>query len=384
MAYSAILNPFQGKLQLVDGGVLVESDPLSLHLVNESNDVTGGTFDLTTTGIATVGELDVTAPNTSLTIKEVNYAGIAKFPVISPTDSLGRSYAIQEGGLYLLAKDTYIPQVYLAGDDFANATVISTDPTSATLLGTMVFNARNQGDTSYFSYPVYIFNGNGLTYGWIDFTGETLTNAPINMKQNYFYDSLDTYANSYGILIGDIDKTVTGATTAYSIKTGLGRISFGDSVQVAGNFVKYNNIATVSNGIPSELATVDLTAQSAAKSATTIYTPTASGMFRISIALQVTTAATTSSVLGGATGVTITYTEPNGSVAQSIKPLLTDQAGAVVVPATGNIGNATTTQSQGSAIIYAKTGVAIQYAIGYTSVGLTTMKFAAHLKVEAL
>jgi hypothetical protein len=32
MAYEAILNPFTGKLQLVDGGVLAESDPLSLHL----------------------------------------------------------------------------------------------------------------------------------------------------------------------------------------------------------------------------------------------------------------------------------------------------------------------------------------------------------------
>lgn len=154
--------------------------------------------------------------------------------------------------------------------------------------------------------------------------------------------------------------------------------------QLLGKVVNYNSIAAVSNGVPAEYATVDLTAQAAAISATTLYTPAASGMFRISIVLQVTRAATTSSVLGGATGVTITYTEPDGSVAQSIKPLLTSEAGAVIVPATGNIGNATTTQSQGSCVIYAKTGVAIQYAIGYTSVGATTMQYSVHLKCEAL
>ena len=153
-------------------------------------------------------------------------------------------------------------------------------------------------------------------------------------------------------------------------------------VDLVNKITKYNNITTVSNGVPSELATADLTGQTAAKAATTLYTPTASGMFRISIVLQVTTAGTTS-VLGGGTGVTITYTEPDGSVAQTIKPLLVDQAGAVVVPAAGNAGNTTATQSQGSCIINAKTGVAIQYAIGYTSTG-TAMQYAAHLKVEAM
>lgn len=129
---------------------------------------------------------------------------------------------------------------------------------------------------------------------------------------------------------------------------------------------------------------VDSLTQAAAIGATTLFTPSASGMFRISIVLQVTRAATTSSVLGGGTGVTITYTEPDGSVAQSIKPLLMDQAGVGVVPATGNILNTTATQSQGSCVIYAKTGVAIQYAIGYTSVGATTMQFSAHLKIESI
>lgn len=190
---------------------------------------------------------------------------------------------------------------------------------------------------------------------------------------------------------GDTDANLF-FSDASTDRVGIGTASPSDTFSVAAKFdvstngvvTKYNNITTVSNGVPSEYATVDLTAQTAAKTATTIYTPTASGMFRISIALQVTTAATSSSALGGTTGVVITYTEPDGSVAQSIVPLLTSEAGAVVVPATGNTGNATTTQSQGSAVIYAKTGIAIQYAIGYTSSGATPMAYSAHLKVEAL
>lgn len=149
-------------------------------------------------------------------------------------------------------------------------------------------------------------------------------------------------------------------------------------------FTKYNNITLVNSGIASEVAKVDLAAQSAAIGATTLFTPTTDGKYRVSIYLQVTRAATTSSVLGGATGVTITYTDGDGVVAQSIKPLLVDQAGAVIVPATGNVGNTTTTNSQGSCFINVRKSVAIQYAIGYTSVGATTMQYAVHIVLEAM
>lgn len=149
----------------------------------------------------------------------------------------------------------------------------------------------------------------------------------------------------------------------------------------SGIVTKYNNIATVSNGVPSELATVDLTAQGAAVGSTTIYTPAATGMFRVSIYLQVTRAATTSSVLGGATGVVVTYNDGDGNVAQSDTAALATTAGAIAIT---SAGNTTATNLTGSMVIYARTGVAIQYAIGYTSVGLTSMQYAAHLKIEAL
>lgn len=200
----------------------------------------------------------------------------------------------------------------------------------------------------------------------------------------------------------EIDDVTTG-TTKIAIRqkgtTGHNRLqadtSFaqdsapGAAIDVAGKLfiantgliTKYNNITTVSGGVPSELATVDLTGQTAAKAATTIYTPAATGLFRLSIYLQVTTAATTSSILGGATGVVITFNDGDGNVAQTNTAALATTAGAIAVTAAGNT---TATNLEGTMVIYARTGVAIQYAIGYTSVGVTAMQYAAHLKVEAL
>lgn len=129
------------------------------------------------------------------------------------------------------------------------------------------------------------------------------------------------------------------------------------------------------------LASVDLTAQSAAITATTLYTPTTTGMYRISVYLQVTTAASTSSVLGGATGVVITYNDGDGNVAQTDTAALQTTAGAIAVT---SATNTTATNLNGTLVVNAKTGVAIQYAIGYTSVGVTPMQYAAHFKIEAL
>lgn len=146
-----------------------------------------------------------------------------------------------------------------------------------------------------------------------------------------------------------------------------------------GKITEYNNIATVSAGVPAIYGEQNLTAQTAAVAATTLYTPAATGMFRIVVTLKVTTAATTSSTLGA---VTITYTSGDGSVAQSQVMLLSTAAGAAATTSTTN--STTTSTLSGVLIIHAVTGVAIQYAIGYASVGATAMQYSAHLKVEAL
>lgn len=190
-----------------------------------------------------------------------------------------------------------------------------------------------------------------------------------------------TITNAYQLYLAAMNPgTGTFTNTPYAIY----QASTTDKIYWGSKFTTYNNISTVSNGVPSELGTVDLTAQAAAITATTLYTPAASQSFRISASVQVTQAATSSSILGGTTGLVITYTEPDGSVAQSVTMALQNKSGAVVVPATGDTGNSTTTQDNGVIVIRAKSGTAIQYAIGYTSVGGTAMNYALHLKCEAL
>lgn len=137
----------------------------------------------------------------------------------------------------------------------------------------------------------------------------------------------------------------------------------------------------VSLTVAKVLGAIDLAARSTAVSAATVFIPSSTGMYRISIYLQVTRAASTSSILGGGTGVTIAYTDGDGSVAQSNVVAMDSPTGTVV---TTSATNTTATNLIGVINVYAKTGVAVQYSIGYTSVGVTTMQYTAHLVAEQL
>jgi hypothetical protein len=137
--------------------------------------------------------------------------------------------------------------------------------------------------------------------------------------------------------------------------------------------IKYAGVATVSGGIPAEYATVDLTAQTAAISGGALYTPAASGMFRITWTADITTADTTASILGGTNGFQVTYTSPTDSVSK------TTVAGNSVTSA----ANTTGTAVGGCLVVYAKTGVATTYSYGYTAT-TGNMAYELHIKVEAL
>jgi hypothetical protein len=125
------------------------------------------------------------------------------------------------------------------------------------------------------------------------------------------------------------------------------------------------------------VAAVNLTAQTAAKAATTLFTPVVTGFFRISIALKLTTVGT-SPVVGP---VTITYTDGDGSVSQSVVMLLHSTTGTVV---TTTVNNTTTTSNvNGSMVIFAKTAVAIQYAIAQSGT-IGSGQWSAHIRCEAM
>lgn len=171
----------------------------------------------------------------------------------------------------------------------------------------------------------------------------------------------------------------SGGTPTLQLQTGSPQFRWtGTTWQIDNTFTSYHGYTLVDNGIPVEAGHADLTAQSAAKAATTLATPNATGRFRICAYLKVTTPATTSSILGA---VTITYTDGTDSVAQSVVMQCQSKAGA---SETTDIGNTTTSILSGELFIFAKIAVAIQYAIAYTSVGGTAMQYEAHLTAEAM
>lgn len=122
---------------------------------------------------------------------------------------------------------------------------------------------------------------------------------------------------------------------------------------------------------------INLTAQVAAKATTLLFTPVVTGFFRISVVIKITTVGT-SPVVGP---VTITYTDGDGSVAQSHVMLLQSVTGTVV---TTTVNNSTTTGTvNGSMVIFAKSGVAINYAIAQSGT-IGAGQWSAHIRCQSL
>lgn len=124
---------------------------------------------------------------------------------------------------------------------------------------------------------------------------------------------------------------------------------------------------------PIKLPGVDLTAQAANIAATDFVAAvdTLDGIYRISIHIIETQAASVSSTLPS---VVITWTDEDNSTLQTF-----------TLAPSGASANNLTTYGQGSVIISAKLGFAIQYATtGYASSGVTPMQYALTMKVEYL
>lgn len=118
-------------------------------------------------------------------------------------------------------------------------------------------------------------------------------------------------------------------------------------------------------------ASLDLTAQSANITTATLYTPSASGLYRVSAYIIVTTVASTGAGTSTLPSVTIGWTDKDNSTAQTL----------VLTPT--NAGNLLTTYQQASCVIDALTAVAITYATGsYASNTASQMQYALHIRIE--
>lgn len=135
---------------------------------------------------------------------------------------------------------------------------------------------------------------------------------------------------------------------------------------MSGTMTNYNGLAGVNSGIPYEVATVSLTAQSAAIGATTIYTPTADGLYEIFWVATITTAATTSSLIGP---FQYKFTNASDNVVKTWPSGNTNQINQT------NTNSTATGIISGSQYMKVKASTAIQYVMGYTTSGATAMVY---------
>lgn len=169
---------------------------------------------------------------------------------------------------------------------------------------------------------------------------------------------------------------ITGDVTYTSPSfNGSGNVTSTATVNsVTGKLTSYNAISTVGNGVPSLVATIDATSQAANIATATLYSVPASGagMYRVSIYVSVTQAATTSSTMPS---TTIAYTDGNAGT----------NTHSTVTTATSAGNSVTTTFAQTTYVLYAKASTNITYATGsYASSGATALNYALRIKCEAL
>ena len=253
---------------------------------------------------------------------------------------------------------------------------VTTVQTAAVTLG----NKSNMTLTSANQIGVSVGNGSGTA------TDGTLVWQPASGTGGFTALLVSPYLNTAGtglytgILLQAVEaSTQTSSLTAgnkfLDLQGGAAGTTSRFTIANTGTISNYNTVATVRNGTSANYASADLTSQTAAIGATTLYAAASTGVYRINWSAAVTTASDGSSVLGGSTGFQVTYTSPTDSVVK------TTVAGNSVTSAANTTGTATS----GSLIVYAKTGTNISYSFGYSSTfTTTTMAYELHITLEAL
>ena len=183
---------------------------------------------------------------------------------------------------------------------------------------------------------------------------------------NWYMTSTNDLDNGTGIV--KVTNGGTGTSTAPAVgsipvatsTSAYTPLSIGTSGQVL-----QSNGTTATWSSSTALATVNLTAQSAAQAATTLYTPASDGLFTITYYAKVTTAATTSSTLGV---FSVISTDVDSNV-------------VTTVGQSSQQNSLTAGFISGSITVYAKASTAIQYSLGYASSGATAMQYELHVVV---
>ncbi len=160
------------------------------------------------------------------------------------------------------------------------------------------------------------FTGTTSTQGGVNiastFAPTSGTSAFIGLGVNPTINQTSTASGSYTALkVNVVETALLGSTNLLlDLQAGATGGTSEFAISNTGIVKQYGAIATVANGVPSEYATLNLTAQAASIGSTTLYAVPASGagMYRISYYLDVSTAGT-----AGTVTVTFGWTDATSS-----------------------------------------------------------------------
>jgi hypothetical protein len=291
-----------------------------------------------------------------LKVSDIRDASGATYLLTSSGDiSLGLSGTLfLEPGVETIASTPFT----VNADFFAGLSTLSSDG------GYLSLNLNPGGCAAFSVYSFDVtdeFGGNSIFY--------------MNPEEGTFLGqggtSISFNASTFSINVGGVEVMASNGSDTYFD----GNVDFNSTIYIGGitkiKPVYANSIGQIVSSSP--IAQVNLTAQGAAKTTTTLYAvpSTAAGKFRIHALAEITRAATSSCEIGGTAGLVITYTSAVDSVVRSI-----------TVPNMRSTTNSTATAVTGSIIINAKASTNIQYAYDYTSSGATTMQYDLSIVTE--
>ncbi len=130
------------------------------------------------------------------------------------------------------------------------------------------------------------------------------------------------------------------------------------------------------------VASSSLTAQNAAIATTTLYTiPTGqAGQYKLSFNAKVTRKATTSSQIGN---FTATYTDPDGNTVTLVDVLVQSASGSWHL-SVGENSVTTGAAFSGPVLLNCAQNTNVTFAVGYASVGATSMQYNFNIVLEQL
>ena len=337
----------------ITGGALNAFAGCTFVVAGFTNGVNNGTFVcMSCTGA------NITLVNASGTAE--THAGTATYSsvVLAGTNSSGATQIIAGDSIYLsgLTHATWLNTKVAKVISITSTTSITiADPTNHGASG----SSADTG-TVVSNYITYAITASNIAFS-VD-TG-TVVQQNTGNYQGLYMSMIETQLGTATYTLLDLYAGSAGTTREFSVSnTGL--------------VTTYGAVATVAGGMPSQLATSNLTAQGAAIVATTLYAVPASGagLYRVSYVATVTQAASTSCVLGGSAGFQVKFTNNTDNVVKTSNPT-TSTISAV---------NATGTTISGDLYAYCKASTNLQYLMDYTSVGVTPMQYDLSIRVEYL